>query len=83
MKSVEQLLTEWEEGRLTAEGAHELKQLLRTPEGRAALVDDWLFYEALNGLLREQEELRRQMEALELLEKDFQNNPAHTSNMAS
>jgi hypothetical protein len=55
MKTLEELLAEWEEGTLTAEGAAELKALLARPEARAGLVGDWLFYEAVYGALRAQE----------------------------
>lgn len=52
MKTLEQLLAEWEEGTITAEGITELKQLLAQPAARAELVGEWLFYEAVYGTLR-------------------------------
>jgi hypothetical protein len=52
MTRLEQLLSQWEEGTLTTQGLAELKELLATAEGRAALVDDWLLNEAIYGKLR-------------------------------
>lgn len=52
MKTLEELLAEWEDGTLTPEDARELKRRLATPEARRQLVDDWLFYEAVYGALQ-------------------------------
>ena len=52
MKTLEELLAEWENGTLSVEGAAELKQLLASPEARAELVDDWLVHETIYENLR-------------------------------
>ncbi len=54
MNRLEQLLAAWEDGTLTAADAAELKQLLADPAARRALVEDWMFYEALIGALQSQ-----------------------------
>jgi hypothetical protein len=54
MNRLEQLLAAWEEGTLSPAEATELKQLLADPQARKALVDDWMFYEALVGALQAQ-----------------------------
>jgi hypothetical protein len=51
MKTLEELLTQWEDSRLTAEDAAALKRLLANPEARAELVGDWLLHEAVHGTL--------------------------------
>ena len=56
MTRLEQLLSQWEEGTLTIQDLPELKRLLATPEGRVALVDDWLLSEAIYGKLRAAQE---------------------------
>jgi hypothetical protein len=52
MTRLKELLSAWEEGTLTPEGAQQLKQLLANPEARAELVGDWLLHEAIYGKLQ-------------------------------
>lgn len=54
MKTIEQLLAEWDNGTLGAEDVAELKRLLAQPEARAALVSDWLMHGAIYDHLREE-----------------------------
>lgn len=68
MKTIEELLGEWEDGALTAEGAAELKFLLSHPEARMALVDDWLVHETIYEKLREQPVAQASEQAEEMAE---------------
>lgn len=52
MKTIEELLADWEEGTLTPEGVAELKRRLEAPEARRELVDEWLLREAIYGAVR-------------------------------
>jgi hypothetical protein len=54
MNALEPLLVQWQEGKLTPGELAQLKQLLAAPEGRAALVEEWLLDEAIYHTLRAQ-----------------------------
>jgi hypothetical protein len=63
MKTLEELLAQWEAGTLSAEDLEELKRLLSQPESRAELVGDWLLHEAVYGALRTDESQQSAPEA--------------------
>lgn len=60
MNRLEELLAQWEAGVLTSSDAAELKQLLADPRARQALVEDWMWHEAIYGALQAQSSLQAQ-----------------------
>jgi hypothetical protein len=54
MKTLEQLLAQWEAGTLSPAELAELKQRLATPEARAELISEWHLDEAIYDTLRSQ-----------------------------